>query len=175
MKILFLAATALVVGTIGIYFIIIQPQIDTTREFKEELAILNDTRFLLRTTNIDSIMQILQKDIHKYTAREKRFLNQPLRLEQVPLFISKLEKEAIDNGLVTSSELQKPNTDDKDSANKRHITLLLEGTFLQVMAFLENINNWERAVLVEEFKLSQNIKSKELLVGVVDIVVTIAK
>ncbi|MCA9735456.1 hypothetical protein KC799_25185, partial [candidate division KSB1 bacterium] len=49
-KLLFLAAALWVLGVGSLYIVLIEPQVATTEKIREELAELNNTRFLIRTT-----------------------------------------------------------------------------------------------------------------------------
>ncbi|MCA9735016.1 type 4a pilus biogenesis protein PilO, partial [candidate division KSB1 bacterium] len=174
-KLLFLAAALWVLGVGSLYIVLIEPQVATTEKIREELAELNNTRFLIRTTKLDSILLVMQNDINRYTIQTQAFEHYSLQSAQVPLYISKVLKAATDNGLATTNHdlLSGQFEQNEKSDTQQFIVISLEGKFQQMLDFLDEINSWDRKVLMRNFSLNRIEKKADVLKGMFEVVVTI--
>ena len=133
------AILAWILGCSNLYLIFIRPQINASEMIRLELATLDDNYFQLQTSRLNSVVTLLQNDIYAWEQHEKKLANQTLRLEQVPLFLSKLERTASAFGLTPLDQIRDMKNIVKNDREKRYISLMFEGSYRQMLNYLQNL------------------------------------
>lgn len=168
-KIIGAAIFAWILGCSNFYLIFIRPHIKTAEKINREFAMLEENYFQLQTSHLDSVVALLQNEIDAWEHHKKKYANQALRLEQVPLFLSKLERTAKAFGLTPLDQVRDMRAFAKNDAGKRSITLMVEGSYRKILNYLQNLKTWDRTILLQGFALKKSSGKNSQLTGTLNI------
>ncbi|MCG8606863.1 hypothetical protein MJD09_17990 [bacterium] len=156
-----LGLLAFLAGQVGLYYLIVHPSQEVKQALKVKLDRVQDTHLQLQSTDMNGLLKMLEAEVRYVQEKRKRVLGNPLKKEQIPFLVSKLEREAEAAGLRVASNLER--NEKQKSLQSALIGLSFAGSFAKVMKFLDRLESREDALLIRDFSIeSRNFESDEV-------------
>ena len=168
-KTLVIAACVFVVGNWSLHSLILAPSQAMVKSAKADLAEMEKTYVQLKSTDMSEIRKSLEREVHYLNERQKKIFSNLLTEEQIPLLISRLEREAEASGLEVRTDIsrEKKNAKKKNAKAQTFVTINLNytGTLEQLLSFLNKLENWNEIVLIRNFHIYSRDSLKNILNG----------
>lgn len=168
-RILLIAAFVFVAGNWSLHSFILAPSQAMVKVAKKDLAEMKETYIQLKSTDISDIKKSLEREVDYLNEKQEKIFSNLLTDEQIPLLISRLEREAESTGLVVSTDIVHENRDAKKKKAKSQtfvtINLNYTGTFEQLLSFLKKLKNWDEIMLIKNFQIHNRNSLKNSLNG----------
>ena len=168
-KTLVIAACVFIVGNWSLHSFILAPSQAMVKSAKADLAEMEKTYVQLKSTDMSEIRKSLEREVHYLNERQKKIFSNLLTEEQIPLLISRLEREAEASGLEVRTDIsrEKKNAKKKNAKAQTFVTINLNytGTLEQLLSFLNKLENWNEIVLIRNFHIYSRDSLKNILNG----------
>ncbi len=173
-RILLIAAFVFVAGNWSLHSFILAPSQAMVKVAKKDLAEMKETYIQLKSTDISDIKKSLEREVDYLNEKQEKIFSNLLTDEQIPLLISRLEREAESTGLIVSTDIVHENRDAKKKKAKSQafvtINLNYTGTFEQLLSFLKKLKNWDEIMLIKNFQIHNRNSLKNSLNGQVQFI-----
>ena len=148
----------LIAVNIGMNYLILGPYDDTVQKSKLRTNQLTETVLQLKAAKINSLIEFYNAEVEYLSKKETELFSHPLAIEQIPLFMSRLEREATKAGLsVNSSRDKYKNSEEFKTVS---LTLKIQGSFQQILNFLRLLESWDEVLLISDFSLKKRGDAK---------------
>ncbi len=158
-KVIIGSLLALVLLNLSANHFFVQPRIKALARIENNLHRLQKHYRQLEATDMESISEVLYKQVDYLKTREQNIFERAPSEEELPLLISKLEDRAARHGLAVTSYLSVKKNGKHKQKNKSGqlkpigIQLKYAGSFLQVLGFLQTLDAFDRRLLINEFEV----------------------
>ena len=173
-KTLVIAACVFVVGNWSLHSFILAPSQAMVKSAKADLAEMEKTYVQLKSTDMSEIRKSLEREVHYLNEKQTKIFSNLLTEEQIPLLISRLEREAEASGLEVRTNIsrEKKNAKKKNAKTQTFVTINLNytGTLEQLLSFLNKLENWNEIVLIRNFHIYSRDSLKNILNGQVQFI-----
>lgn len=168
LKTYFLAAAIFLIGNLFLYFLFLKQGEQQIKDAQLKFQELTDTYVQMKTIDYKSLTTALQEK--KRALIEKQDLANMVVFseEDVPHFVTKMERAAAKAGLKLSANVEHPS---KKESNTEHkftgvgINMNFSGSFMQTVRFLQTLDGWQEPVYISHFSLSGEHESSARLGG----------
>ena len=158
----------LIAVNIGMTYFILRPYENTVQDLKLKVNLLYETDFQVRSTMITSSLELYDAEVAYLSQKETELFSHPVAIEEIPLFMSRLEREGNRAGLKIISS--KNNNKSSDEFKTLSITLKIEGTFQQILKFVRVLESWDEVLLISDFYLAKENRMHSRLSGHVKLI-----
>jgi len=160
---LIIGLIVLIAANLGMNYFILRPYENTVQNSKLKMKQLTDTNFQFRSTNMNNLMEFYKAELEYLSKKETELFSHPVAIEEIAIFMSKLEREGSRAGLNVrgSKDNYKSSEDFKTVA----ITLNIGGNFQQILKFLRVLASWDEIVLISDFYLEKGAGMSSTLSG----------
>lgn len=149
-----IALFLLLTVTLGFSYFVLRPGKKRVEYLKNKMDDMAESYVMMRSMNISRIINQLNEEVSILNQKEKEVISKPLAQEQIPVFLSKLEREANRSGLQISSPLVNSNAKNTKSIKTIVIDFSFEGEFQEVLNFLRNLDSSQMGILVKDFSIN---------------------
>jgi len=154
----------LIAANIGMNYFILRPYENTVQNSKLKMKQLTDTHFQFRSsTKMDSLMEFYKAEVEYLSQKETELFSHPVAIEEIAIFMSKLEREGSRAGLNVKGS--KDNYKSSDNFKTVAITLNIGGNFQQILKFLRVLASWDEVALISDFYLAKDARMSSRLSG----------
>ena len=171
---LVIAALVFVVGNWSLHSFILSPSQAMVKTSKSDLEEMKETYVQLKSTDMSEITKSLEQEVDYLNEKQEKIFSNLLTKEQIPLLISRLEREAEASGLEVRTDIVRGNKNAKKKKVKSEtfvaINLNYTGTLEQLLSFLNKLKNWDEIVLIKNFKIYNRDSLKNSLNGQVQFI-----
>lgn len=154
---LVITAFVLVVGNLSLHSFVLAPSQAMVKTAKADMEEMKETYVQLKSTDMSAIAKSLELEVQYLNEKHDKIFSNLLTDEQIPLLISKLEREAELAGLVVRTNIVRKNKNAKKKKAKSQtfvtINLNYTGTLVQLLSFLNKLENWNEIVLINNFRI----------------------
>ena len=148
---IFIYSAALVAGNL----LIIQPQVREYAALKKQRGSLDEIYLKIRTTDVQNVLALLQKDLAASTALATEFKQRCLKAGDLPRLLNELNRAALSSGVkIQSIDPQPARENILPGYTRLPLNLRLISTYPQLLSFLELLEQSDAWLLVEKCEIS---------------------
>ncbi len=145
-------------------FFIIKPQLKRFTELKQRQSSLNETYLQLRATDIEKILQTLQKETAYNQTVQREFAQRCLSYSDYSRVLSDLNRLALSCGLkVLSIDPLPPQNFPIPKYTKKPISLRLMGKYNQFIQLVYGLSDFPYWLLIESINIIHQEPQQELI------------
>lgn len=153
LRTILIALAAFALGQIAFQFLILRPNKMLAEELESKLEEMTDTYIQLKATDMSKLVEQLDYEVKFIENTAKTAFADALPREQLPFFISILERAAEKVGLRVTSSVKRSDKPKKDEPALATITLNLQGAYGEVIAFIGELQKLQTMVIVKNFSI----------------------
>lgn len=174
-KTLIIAVSGFVLGNLALNSFLLAPSKTTVEDMKRNLEELKETYIELRGADMSEIVKYLKDEVDYFSQKEEKIFGNVLSDEQIPLLISRLEREAETAGLTVGTDIVRSEEEEEESQAPKSIAINLtfSGEIGQVLTFLKKLEDWDDIMLLRDFKIYSRNAPQNLLNGQVQFITLI--
>lgn len=158
---LLIAIAAFVFGNMALNYFLLSPGEEMVKNTKRSLEEMKETYVGLKSTDMSGIAKALQEEVEYLNRKREQISSSVLSPEQIPLFISGLERDAEKAGLSVETKIIRQEKKSKSVA----IDLDYSGNIQQVIGFLNMLENRDEILLVRNFRIYNSNSAQNVLNG----------
>lgn len=146
---LLIAIAAFVLGMVTLNYFLLSPGEAMVKKIQRNLGEMKESYVTLKSTDLSGIAQALQEEIEYLNRQREQIFSSRLSTGQIPLFISRLERDAEKAGLSVETQIVRQ----KEKTKSVAINLDYSGSIQQVLDFLSTLANRHEIFLVRDFRI----------------------
>ncbi len=152
------AASILVLFNLLVFQFLVRPGQRSVQALENDLAKLQKFYEKMEFTDMDAISGVLAKQVQFLKKKSEYIFDNGPNEEEIPLIVSRLEELAGKSGLVVGSNVNSNNSQTKPGGSlvPIGISLSYNGSFEQVLRFLDNLEIFDKPLLINEFEVQRS-------------------
>ena len=170
-----IALAAFALGQVAFQFLILRPNRMLAEKLETKLEEMTETYIQLKATDMSKLVDRLDYEVKFIENTEKTAFSDKLSKEQLPFFISKLESSAEKVGLRVATSVNRGDEPKKDEPSLATITLSLQGSYAEVIAFIGELQKLQTMVIVKNFSIQNRNANDGTVSANVQLVAIIAE
>ncbi|MFQ5824556.1 MAG: type 4a pilus biogenesis protein PilO [bacterium] len=152
-----IALIIFITTNLGIIYFVLRPCEKSAQTLERNLNNMRENYTQLKSQNLNSILDILNEEVKNLVQKEKRVFSSTLSNEEIPLFITKLEREANNSGLNVYSSVVNNEIKKSGLFTTISVDLNFAGSFQEVLNFLRVLASWDEVLLINAINIKKKI------------------